>query len=75
MLLFCLNAIYIYYFIYTITSIYYIPKYLFDLKQFRPINNSRKFIVTIPARKEFLLNQAKDFFRCGTVAIMTGCSS
>jgi len=38
------------------------------------VKNSRKFIVTIPDGKGFLLKQAKDLFRWGTGAIMTGCS-
>jgi len=40
------------------------------------VENSRKFIATIPVRKplmeEFFV---KDLFRWGTGAIMTGCSS
>jgi len=40
---------------------------------------SRKFIVAIPMRKPLieglLLNWAKDLFRWGARAIMTGCSS
>jgi len=39
------------------------------------VKNLHKFTVIIPDGKAFLLKQAKDLFRWGTGAIMTGCSS